>query len=103
VAGAERARLVVAVYHQADLPDCPEVSMSALPQHHPLDDHPVMGGILHIYLVPNDRRAQPGDKARCGHVKRSCSSFPSNAAAQGSGLQMCMECEYLSKLGAYQP
>jgi len=52
--------------------------------------------IRHLYALPPGRRADIGDKALCGHVKRNPAAFASNAAARASGWPMCVVCDDLS-------
>jgi hypothetical protein len=69
-----------------------------------LEDWPTMGDdgdTSHRYPVRADgRRPQPGDRAHCGHIKQQL-CFPSNAAADASGLPRCETCERIAREGGW--
>lgn len=65
-----------------------------------LEDWPTLGddgeSELHWYPVYTSR-AQVGDRALCGHIKRAPAPSPSNAAARSAGLPLCEFCDRLAK------
>jgi hypothetical protein len=49
------------------------------------------GEVRHVYWVFG-RRPRIGDVAVCGHVKVHPTRFPSEAAADASGMPLCSVC-----------